>query len=104
MLTYGSAVWSMEPIAVGARQWLVLTHEAEHVVGVEFKRCTCFGGRFEKHFWVVDAHLLEYEVEVVVDVLNIHVGVFRVIGPACAGCPRVGPPRSRDGAPLHESP
>ena len=59
MLTDGSSVWRMESIAVGARQWLVLTHEAEHVVGVKFKRSACLVGRFEKHLRVMNANFLE---------------------------------------------
>ena len=59
MLTDGSSVWREKSIAVGAMQWLVLTHEAEHVVGVKFKRSTCLVRRFEKHLRVMNANFLE---------------------------------------------
>ena len=72
MFTNRPAVSAVEPVAVGARHWPVLTHEAEHVVGFESKRCACLGGRFEKHLGVVYADLLENELEVVVDVLYSH--------------------------------
>ena len=68
MFSDGSAVAGVKPVAVGASHWLVLHHEAEHVVRVEFKRSTSFGGRFEKHLGVVYADLLDNVGEVILDV------------------------------------